>query len=132
MAQVFSCEVCEISRNTFSSRTPPVAASVHILINLRNAEYDYFSQTFLYPEFYWSRLSLFLCFYSTLDIAFKDINRNPANIKDSGIFSKSQRLKAINCCCKSFRYSYTSGSFWKNEILSNMLKFSLRGTNIFI
>ena len=27
-AQVFSCEFCEISENTFSYRTPPVAASV--------------------------------------------------------------------------------------------------------
>ena len=26
MAQVFSCEFCEISMNTFSYRTPPVAA----------------------------------------------------------------------------------------------------------
>ena len=29
LAQVFSCEFCEISKNTFSYRTPPVAASVH-------------------------------------------------------------------------------------------------------
>ena len=28
-AQVFSCEFCEISKNTFSYRTPPVAASEH-------------------------------------------------------------------------------------------------------
>ena len=28
LAQVFSCEFCEISKNTFSYRTPPVAASV--------------------------------------------------------------------------------------------------------
>ena len=27
LAQVFSCEFCEISKNTFSHRTPPVAAS---------------------------------------------------------------------------------------------------------
>ena len=27
LAQVFSCEFCEISKNTFSYRTPPVAAS---------------------------------------------------------------------------------------------------------
>ena len=27
LAQVFSCEVCDISKNTFSYRTPPVAAS---------------------------------------------------------------------------------------------------------
>ena len=27
MAQVFSCEFCEISKNTFSYRTPPVVAS---------------------------------------------------------------------------------------------------------
>ena len=28
LAHVFSCEFCEISKNTFSYRTPPVAASV--------------------------------------------------------------------------------------------------------
>ena len=28
LAQVFSCEFCEIFKNTFSYRTPPVAASV--------------------------------------------------------------------------------------------------------
>ena len=27
LAQVFSCEFCETSKNTFSYRTPPVAAS---------------------------------------------------------------------------------------------------------
>ena len=27
LAQVFSCEFCEISKNTFSYRTPPMAAS---------------------------------------------------------------------------------------------------------
>ena len=27
LAQVFSCEICEISKNTFSYRTPPAAAS---------------------------------------------------------------------------------------------------------
>ena len=27
LAQVFSCEFCEISKNSFSYRTPPVAAS---------------------------------------------------------------------------------------------------------
>ena len=30
LAQVFSCEFCEISKNTFSYRTPPVAASEYI------------------------------------------------------------------------------------------------------
>ena len=28
LAQVFSCEFCQVSKNTFSYRTPPVAASV--------------------------------------------------------------------------------------------------------
>ena len=32
-AQVFSCEFCEISKNTFSYRTPPVAAFVILKIN---------------------------------------------------------------------------------------------------
>ena len=31
LAQVFSCEFCGISKNTFSYRTPPVAASEHSL-----------------------------------------------------------------------------------------------------
>ena len=31
LAQVFSCEFCEISKNTLSYRTPPVAASVTAL-----------------------------------------------------------------------------------------------------
>ena len=30
LAQVFSCEFCEISKNTFFYRTPPVAASVYL------------------------------------------------------------------------------------------------------
>ena len=29
LAQVFSCEFCEVSENTFSNRTPLVAASVN-------------------------------------------------------------------------------------------------------
>ena len=33
LAQVFSSEFCEISKNTFSKRTPPVAASAQWLIN---------------------------------------------------------------------------------------------------
>ena len=32
LAQVFSCEFCEISKKTFSCRTPPVAASVLMII----------------------------------------------------------------------------------------------------
>ena len=31
LALVFSCEFCEISKNTFSQRTPPVAASEKIV-----------------------------------------------------------------------------------------------------
>ena len=32
LAQVFSCEFCEISKNTFYHRTPLVAASVHLIL----------------------------------------------------------------------------------------------------
>ena len=32
LAQVFSCEFCEISKNTYSYRTPPVAASENLLV----------------------------------------------------------------------------------------------------
>ena len=31
LAQVFSCEFCEISKNTLSYRTPPLAASGHTI-----------------------------------------------------------------------------------------------------
>ena len=34
LTQVFSCEFCEISMNTFFYRTPPVAASVYIFVSL--------------------------------------------------------------------------------------------------
>ena len=34
LAQVFSCEFCEISKSTFSYRTPPVAASEELIIEL--------------------------------------------------------------------------------------------------
>ena len=30
LEQVFTCEFCEISKNTFFSRTPPVAAFVYL------------------------------------------------------------------------------------------------------
>ena len=33
LGQVFSCELCEISKNTYSNRTPPVAAPACILRN---------------------------------------------------------------------------------------------------
>ena len=31
LAQMFSCQFCEISKNTFSNRTPPVAAYLRLL-----------------------------------------------------------------------------------------------------
>ena len=34
LAHVFSCEFCEISKNTFSYRTPPVAASAPTILIL--------------------------------------------------------------------------------------------------
>ena len=34
LAQVFSCEFCEISKNTFSYRTPPVAASGYKIFDI--------------------------------------------------------------------------------------------------
>ena len=35
LAQVLPCEFCEISKNTFSYRTPPVAASVNKMQNAK-------------------------------------------------------------------------------------------------
>ena len=43
MAQVFSCEFCKISKNTFFRRTPLVAASANSLTidEAKNAVYDF-------------------------------------------------------------------------------------------
>ena len=38
LAQVFSCEFCEISKNIFPYRTPPVAASVQKLTLLQKEQ----------------------------------------------------------------------------------------------
>ena len=35
LAQVFSCEFCEISKNTFFHRAPPVASGGIFLINIK-------------------------------------------------------------------------------------------------
>ena len=43
--QVFSCEFCEISKSTFSYRTPPVAASEIGLINRMILCYQYSNET---------------------------------------------------------------------------------------
>ena len=49
-AQVFSCEFCEISKNTFSYRTPPLAASgLHFYESLRGK--TQFSNAIVYPTF---------------------------------------------------------------------------------
>ena len=41
LAQVFSCEFCEISKNTFSYRTPPLAASGNTFLSEVNILYNF-------------------------------------------------------------------------------------------
>ena len=43
LAQVFSCEFCDISKNTCSYRTPPVGASVHISKSIRENTYAHYT-----------------------------------------------------------------------------------------
>ena len=60
LAQVFSCKFCEISKNTFSYRTPPVAASVFLSLLLPiRFTLRYSPQPLLYSEV----LFLFLILY---------------------------------------------------------------------
>ena len=51
LAQMFSCEFCEISKNTFSYRTPPVAASIShknsIFIEIYNSFIEPFQTNFV-------------------------------------------------------------------------------------
>ena len=49
LAQVYSCDLCEVSKNTFSYRTPPVAASVYDHNSLRAR--DEFIQPIIYKRF---------------------------------------------------------------------------------
>ena len=44
MCQVFSCEFCEISKNTFSYRTPLVAASGNIDFQRSSIDFDFKGQ----------------------------------------------------------------------------------------
>ena len=62
LAQVFSCEFCEISKNIFSYRTPPVAASVFFNVSLllpKRFTLRYLPPPLLYSEV----LFLFLILY---------------------------------------------------------------------
>ena len=45
LAQVFSCEFCKISKNIFSHRTPPAAAS--LLMNFSNVQNIHFTFNYL-------------------------------------------------------------------------------------
>ena len=47
LAQVLCCEFCEISKNTFFYRTPPVAASLVSTVTLQNQKINNFFKQFL-------------------------------------------------------------------------------------
>ena len=49
LAQVFSCEFCEIFKNTFFNRTPTVAASRYLLLKVQT----YFKLLFSIQSSYW-------------------------------------------------------------------------------
>ena len=68
LAQVFSCEFCEISKNTFSYRTPLVAASVSIM--LYSTYVALFSCCFFSCSSY-SRCVLPCCTHFTYDSFFR-------------------------------------------------------------
>ena len=57
MAQVFSCECCEIFKNTFLYRTPPVATSI-----LNNAKSMILSTSEIIPENFFSKQQFHTCF----------------------------------------------------------------------
>ena len=57
LAQVFSCEFREISKNIFSYRTPPVAASEQSNINNPGSKRDHFFRD-LYRSSHISKISL--------------------------------------------------------------------------
>ena len=88
LAQVFSCEFCEISKDNLSCRTPPVAASVVCC------------QLFIIRE---NVRKIFFIF------RFRGIFRTKQSIYD-GVFSKnSYRLKTGNYFCKNVYLKCSTG-----------------------
>ena len=63
LAQVFSCEFCETSKNTFPYRTPPVFASVSILLemnlqrNVQDRSSGKSNYNYLFAQLGWKVLS---------------------------------------------------------------------------
>ena len=57
LAQVFSCEFCKISKNTFSYRTPQMATSVLFLKVVSKT--NYFLRKLLFQSFYFLRGPIF-------------------------------------------------------------------------
>ena len=69
LAQVFSCEFCEICKNTFSYRTPPVATYIQVPFTIfgKFEELKHISETFFcQPESIFS--SVILSFYHVLRV----------------------------------------------------------------
>ena len=53
LAQVFSCEFCEISKNTFFDRTPPVTASVDTFKDIMKIFYQHWEMNLKWPRSIW-------------------------------------------------------------------------------
>ena len=76
LARVFSCEFCEISKNTFSYGTPPVAASVMFSWWWQNTIIIYYYSSLLLRSFR-------ICF----SISFEDVSLLPSMLETSLVLS---------------------------------------------
>ena len=76
LAQVFSCGFCEISKNTFSYRTPPVAASVMFSWWWQKTIIIYYCNSLLLRSFR-------ICF----SISFEDVSLLPSMLETSLVLS---------------------------------------------
>ena len=103
-AHMFSCEFCEISKNTFFHRTPPVAASSNMETQQKRA-------SFLWSNYQWLLLIItattvnnsdsngFNEFKSTISFLLKSLSSRYFLFQLSVFFSLSQSCFIFSCRC---------------------------------
>ena len=115
LAQMFFCEFCEISKNTFSYRTPPVAPSVftHQCI-VKSFQIKYFEEKqsafFSFPQIHFSRLWPGACNFikketlaQMFSCEFCEISKNTFSYRTPPV---APSVFTHECIVKSFQIKY--------------------------
>ena len=123
---MFSCEFCKISKNTFSHRTPPVAACVNYNSGYSSLINDYFTY--------------FLCrekdFHHSWIIQYSIFNKNFQRIygdKDNNSFIDNIKVHKYNVdICTTYGKVYTGSSYQEAFIPDTRIPISQNFTKHFV